>query len=211
MSLARVGPKKWFKNGFVPSSLMELHAPCSCRASTVLLCASGASHTQAHWPPLALTLHFARCVYAHLPQLHPHRPSGFRRRTSLCRSYRRCFLFYDHADGISTRRDQIFSWYSPRVSSHRHGFPLCPVHRHAPAKDFLWVSFPNGKQFALYLKWSSFVPISRCLWTLRTGLPFAEAGYARFFTGRSLMVANDGHHTRRRTFHAVSFGAFAVG
>merc|ERR1719160_2301197 len=77
------------------------------------------------------------------------------------------------------------------------------------AKDFLWVSFPNGKQFALYLKWSSFVPISRCLWTLRTGLPFAEAGYARFFTGRSLMVANDGHHTRRRTFHAVSFGAFA--
>jgi len=116
---------------------MELHAPCSCRASTVLLCASGASHTQAHWPPLALTLHFARCVYAHLPQLHPHRPSGFRRRTSLCRSYRRCFLFYDHADGISTRRDQIFSWYSPWVSSHRHGFPLCPVHRHAPAKDFL--------------------------------------------------------------------------
>jgi hypothetical protein len=30
-------------------------------------------------------------------------------------------------------------------------------------------------------------------------------------TGRSLMVANDGHHTRRRTFHAVSFGASAVG
>jgi len=86
---------------------MKLHAPCSCRASTVLLCASGASHTQAHWPALALTLHFALCVYAHLPQLHPHRPSGFRRRTSLCRSYRRCFLFFDHADGISTRPIRI--------------------------------------------------------------------------------------------------------
>ena len=66
------------------------------------------------------------------------------------------------------------------------------------------------KWFALYLKWSSFVPISRCLCSLRTGIPFRRSRL-RQFTGRSLMVANDGHHTRRRTFHAVSFGAFAVG
>jgi hypothetical protein len=159
-----------------------------------------------------LFLH-SRCtlLIAHPPQLHPHRPSGFRRRTALCRSYRRCFLFYDHTDGISTRPIRI-SHGTHRGCRHiATDFPcvLCIVMH--PPRIFFGSHSRTDLQFALYLKWISFVPISRCLWTLRTGLPFAEAGYARFFTGRSLMVANDGHHTRRRTFHAVSFGAFAVG
>lgn len=182
MSLARVGPKNDLKkNGSVPSSLLELHAPCSCRASTVLLCASGASHTQAHWPTLALTLHFALCVYAHLPQLHPHRPSGFRRRTSLCRSYRRCFLFFDHADGISTRPIRI-SHGTHRGCRHiATDFPcvLCIVMH--PPRIFSGSHSRTDLQFALYLKWISFVPISRCLWTLRTGLPFRRSRLRQVF------------------------------
>jgi len=158
-----------------------------------------------------LFLH-SRCtlLIAHPPQLHPHRPSGFRRRTALCRSYRRCFLFYDHTDGISTRPIRI-SHGTHRGCRHiATDFPcvLCIV-MHPPRISGSHSRTENSLHFTssgahLSLSAAAYGRYER-------GYHFAEAGYARFFTGRSLMVANDGHHTRRRTFHAVSFGAFAVG
>merc|ERR1712178_626073 len=64
---------------------------------------------------------------------------------------------------------------SPRIS-------LVSCASSCTRQGFLWVSFPNGKQFALHFKWSSFVPISRYLWTLRTGLPFRRSRLRQVFS-----------------------------
>jgi hypothetical protein len=132
-----------------------------------------------------LFLH-SRCtlLIAHPPQLHPHRPSGFRRRTALCRSYRRCFLFYDHTDGISTRPIRI---------SHGTHCGCCHIATDFPcvSKNLVCLSCtltgqpvdlcirtrPSYRPFAVLYR-GNLVPISSCCVLYDRGRRLAVAGYA---------------------------------
>jgi len=144
-----------------------------------------------------LFLH-SRCtlLIAHPPQLHPHRPSGFRRRTALCRSYRRCFLFYDHTDGISTRPIRI-SHGTHRGCRHiATDFPCVQQNSFVLILHFDWPTCGSLHSNAVILSticcalsWKS-CPYQQLLCTLRSGSPSRDSRLRQSKSGRSLMVAN---------------------
>jgi len=189
---------------------LELHVPCSCRASTVLLCASGASHTQAHWPTLALTLHlhFASMRICRNCTRTVHLGSAVALHCAARTAGACSFVII-----LTVSRPVAIKFLmvltvgvvtSPRIS-------LVSCASSCTRQGFLGL-IPERKTVCTSPQVEFICPYQPLLMDATNGDTISQKqATPGFFTGRSLMVANDGHHTRRRTFHAVSFSAFAVG